>query len=183
MTSQTDERTGRARQLVPEVEQVVGAEQQLPQIPGEIPVIQADPIPELPITGPARIVQAGVLPGQTPQEAFQTRILTGLPVLFSNRYQGTDTDWQMLARWDIVEGGVGELHEISLATSNASKTRYRIVIAGREMSLPDRQVAALQTFPWRDNNIPGPTEVTVEVRSTETATSIIVDGFITGTER
>lgn len=178
----TEQRTGPIRQLPPEEEQVVGTEQQMPRVVGDpLPVIEDIDRREPPGPG-AGLAQISLPAGLTTEQALQRRFLIGLPALFMNRYEGTDTDWQMLARWDIPDLVQGDLHEISLATNNAAKTRYRIIIAGRDMNIPDRQVAALLAFPWRDNVIPGPAQVTLEVRSTD-ATSIIVDGFMSGTER
>lgn len=181
MTTTSEDRSGLRRQLVPEEEQVVGTEGQIAQEPGEpLPVLADIDRIEAPLPARARISFA--LPaGLTAEETLQRVQLGGFPVLFMNRYEGGETDWQMLARWDVLNGVIGDLHEISLATNNAAKTRYRILIGGREMSIPDRQVAALLAFPFRNNNIPGPTSVTIEVRSTDN-TSIIVDGFIVGSE-
>lgn len=181
MTTTQEDRSGLRRQLDPEEEQVVGTEGQIAQEPGEpLPVLGDIDRIEPPL--PARSsVSFSLLPGLTAEETLQRVQLGGLPVLFMNRYEGVEANWQMLARWDVLTGVLGDLHEISLATNNSAKTRYRILIANREMSIPDRQVAALLAFPFRNNNIPGPTSVTIEVRSTD-GTTIIVDGFIVGSE-
>lgn len=178
----TREVTGRRQQLPPDVEQVVGGEGQFTLAPGEeLPVISDIPRREAPL--PAEPTTRVSFPAGTDLEDLQARrTLGGLPVLFTNRYEDVDTDWQELVRWDIIEGVLGDLHEIALSTNNGAKTRYRVIVANREMSIPDRQVASLLNFQFRENNIPGPTSVTVEVRSTD-GTSIIVDSYITGTER
>lgn len=181
----TEQRTGLNRQLSGAEEQVVGSEQQRPFTPGDpLPIIQDIERRELPLptTGITAAEQIILPEGVTAEQAAAQRQLIGLPVLFMNRFERNDTEFQMLARWDIPDLVTGDLHEIALATNNAAKTRYRIIIGGRDMSIPDRQVAALLSFPFRNNNIPGPSEVTIEVRSTD-GTTIIVDAFITGTER
>lgn len=177
------DRTGLNRQLFPEEEQVVGSEQQLPREPGVLPRIE-DVDRRIP-PGPAGFgFSAEQLPtGTQLEQELARQQLIGLPVLFSNRFEGTNQDFQDLVRWDIQEGLIGDLHEISLATNNAAKTRYQIFIGDREMSIPnDRQVSANLAFPFRSNHIPGARSVTLKVRSSD-GTSIIVDGFITGTER
>jgi hypothetical protein len=176
------ETTGPARQLTGEELQIGGSEVQAPDLPGVLPRIEEPPRREPP--GPARpsAPPGPPLTGEQFQDLLRRQQTVGLPVLFVNRYEGGDQTFQELVRWDIPQGLVADLHEISLATNLASRTRYRIIVGNREMSLPDRQMGALLAFPFRANVIPGGTSITVEVRSTD-GTPITVDSFISGTER
>jgi len=176
------ETTGVEHQLGPEEEQVVGTEGQeareppdtvLPRL--EEPDKRVAPLPARP--------RAALPPPAQIQEEVARQTLSGWPILAINRYTGTDADWQMLVRWDIPEDYTGDLHEISLLSDDDANTRYRIYISDRIQDVPvDRQISTPVSMPWRGGVIPGPTSVTVEVRSVGSAT-INVDAFITGTER
>jgi hypothetical protein len=109
--------------------------------------------------------------------------LVGFPVLRWTRYASGDIQWRELLSWQIPDGYVGDLHEISVQSDNDAKTRYRITIAEIDMQIPiDRELSTPADLPWRDVKIPGPATVMVEVRSTD-GTTITVDGLITGTIR
>lgn len=176
-----DEVTGVIQQLAPDVEQVVGPEVQEALAPDTVLPVIGEPdkrIPPIPSPGRPTLPPVEII-----QQEVARQTIIGFPVVKIDRYTGTDLDWQMLLRWDIPPGLTGDLHELSLRTSNPSKTRYRIVFAGRDQGLPvDKDFPSLFTLPWRQTIIPGPVSVTIEVRSTD-GTSITVDGTLTGSER
>lgn len=168
-------------QLIPDVEQVVGAEVQKPRVPGtalpriELPEKREPPqpvAPRAPLPSAAEIAE---------QQAIQ--VIYGLPILRINRYSGSDQDWVELVRWDIPEGRTGDLREISLLSDSDAATRYRIVLANIDQNIPtDRQTTTPIALSWRNTVIPGGASVFVEVLSV-TGAAIHVDGHITGTER
>ncbi len=175
------EATGIIRQLVPEEEQIVRDEPQIPSRPSS-PLIEIEP-PE------KRVVPMPVSPRPplptveevAAQQAYQT--IYGGPVLKVNRYSGNTQDWVELLRWDVPLGYTGDLHTISLLSNNDEKTRYRIFLANVEQDIPtDRQTITPQEHKWDRTVLPGGSAVFVEVRSTD-GTPIIVDGSLTGTVR
>lgn len=176
--------TGEPVQLTPESEQVTPQEVQ--PIPGQAlgePPVLAEPdkrTPPIPDTGAITVT-----PSYTPAQiqALQTaRIVQGWPVLKLNRYTGTDKEWQELIRWEIPLGRTGDLHQLSLLSSNDAKTRYQVVLANIDQTLPlERQTSTPWDAPWRDTVIPGESACYVLVRSTD-GTSITVDGMMSGTE-
>ena len=177
----TQQGTGTLEQLEPLDEQIVDGEPQLPSRPASplitvahpekrMPPLPTSPRPALP--GPSELAQ---------QQAIQA--IYGGPFLDINRFQGTNQDFRELVRWDIPVGFTGDLHEISLKSNNDEKTRYRIFIGNQKQSVADdRQTSTPLTLPWERGVIPGGTSCWVEVRSTD-GTSIIVDGYLTGTVR
>lgn len=183
MTTQAPEEqaTGVIQQLVPDVEQVVGPEVQEALAPDTVLPVIAEPDKRIPpIPGPGRLV---LPPLEILQQEMARQTIIGFPVVKIEQYTGTDRGWAMLLRWDIPAGLTGDLHEISVRTSNPSKTRYRLIFAARDQGLPvDKDFPSLFTLPWRQTIIPGPASVTIEVRSTD-GTSITVDGTLTGSER
>ena len=173
--------TGTIQQLVPVVEQIVDGEPQLPSRPSSPLVTITEPekraapmpvAPRPPLPSAEQIAQ---------QQAYQQ--LYGGPVLKVNRYSGGDKDWVELIRWDVPIGYTGDLHQISLVSSNDAKTRYRVFLANVDQNIPtDRQTLTPVTWPWDRSVLPGGYAVWVEVRSTD-ATPIVVDGMLTGTVR
>ncbi|KKN35593.1 hypothetical protein LCGC14_0782030 [marine sediment metagenome] len=176
-------------QLFPDEAQLTDSERQLPAQAGEPPPLIAESDKRtLPIPDTGVVVQHKNLPEVTPEmvaqaEAIQTlKLLQGWPVAKINRYTGTQAKWQTLVTWKIDSGRIGNLHEISLVSSDDSKTRYRIIIANVDQKVPvDRQTTSPFNLTFRENVIPTGSEVYVQVRSTD-ETSITVDGIITGTE-
>lgn len=173
--------TGTIRQLVPEEEQIVDGEPQLPSRPSS-PLVDIGQ-PEKRLT-PMPVSPRPPLPTAeevAKQEAYQA--IYGGPVLKVNRYEGGDQDWVELVRWDVPLGYTGDLHTISLLSNNDAKTRYRIFLANVDQGIPtDRQTTTPQEHKWDRTVLPGGTAVWVEVRSTD-GTAIIVDGSITATVR
>ena len=173
--------TGTIRQLVPEEEQIVAGEPQLPSRPSS-PLVDIEQ-PEKRVA-PMPVAPRPPLPSQeqiAEQQAYQQ--LYGGPVLVVNRYSGGDLDWVELVRWDLPIGYTGDLHTISLLSDNDAKTRYRIFLANVDQQIPtDRQTNTPQEHKWDRTVLPGGYAVWVEVRSTD-GTAIIVDGSITGTVR
>jgi len=173
--------TGTPQQLIPEVEQIVDGEPQLPSRPSSALVDIEEP--------EKRIVPEPVAPRPplptteeiAEQQAYQQ--IYGGPVLRINRFSGTDQDWVELVRWDIPIGFTGDLREISLVSSNDEKTRYRVFLANVDQNIPtDRQTTTPQSWPWDRTILPGGTSVWIEVRSTD-GTAITVDATLTGIVR
>ena len=175
------EGTGEIEQLTPDVEQVVRGEPQVPSRPSSPLVKVAEPDKR---EAPMPVAPRPPLPTAeqvAAQQAYQA--IYGGPVLKVNRYSGNDQDWVELLRWDIPIGYTGDLHEISLISSNDAKTRYRVFLANIDQGIPtDRQTQTPVTWPWDRTVLPGGYAVWVEVRSTD-GTPIVVDGMLTGTIR
>ena len=173
--------TGTLQQLIPEVEQVVDGEAQVPSRPLSALVDIEEPEKR---TTPMPVSPRPPLPTAeeiATQEAYQ--LIYGGPVLKINRYSGTDQDWVEILRWDIPIGFTGDLRELSILSSNDGKTRYRIFLANQDQHIPtDRQTTTPQNFPWDRTILPGGTSCWVEVRSTD-GTAIIVDAALTGIVR
>lgn len=173
--------TGTLQQLVPEAEQIVDGEPQVPSRPTsplvsiEQPEQRTAPMPVSP--RPPMPSAAEVAQQQTYQQIY------GGPILKVNRYSGNDLDWVELLRWDVPIGFTGDLHTIAILSSNDSKTRYRIFIVNVDQNLPtDRQTSTPQEWKWDRTVLPGGYSVWIEVRSTD-GTAIIVDASITGMVR
>ncbi len=175
------EATGTIRQLVPEEEQIVDGEPQLPSRPSSPLVELGQPEKRL---IPMPVSPRPPLPAAADvaaQQAYQT--IYGGPVLKVSRYEGKDQDWVELVRWDVPLGYTGDLHTISLLSNNDAKTRYRIFLANVDQNIPtDRQTNTPQEHKWDRTVLPGGSAVWVEVRSTD-GTSIIVDATLTATVR
>ncbi len=173
--------SGTLRQLEPEEEQIVDGEPQVPSRPSSPlvkvtePEKRATPMPVAPRPPLPTAEQIAA------QQAYQA--IYGGPVLKVNRYSGNNQDWAELLRWDIPVGYSGDLHQISLVSSNDAKTRYRVFLANVDQGIPtDRQTLTPVTWPWDRTVLPGGYAVWVEVRSTD-GTPIVVDGMLTGTIR
>jgi len=175
------EATGPIEQLIPTEEQVVDGEPQVstragaPLVPVKEPEKRETP---LPVSPRPPLPSAGQI---AEQQAYQA--IYGGPVLKINRYSGVDQEWTELLRWDVPIGFTGDLHEISLMSSNDAKTRYRIFLANVSQNIPtDRQTQTPLSLSWDRTILPGGTTVWVEVMSTD-GTAIIVDGTLTATVR
>ena len=173
--------TGTLQQLIPEVEQIVDGEPQLPTRPLSALVELEEPEKR---TEPMPVAPRPPLPTTeeiAQQQAYQ--MIYGGPVLRVNRFSGTDQDWVELIRWDIPIGFTGDLREISIVSSNDEKTRYRVFLANADQNIPtNQQTTTPQTWPWDRTVLPGGTSVWVEVRSTD-GTAITVDATLTGIVR
>ena len=173
--------TGTLQQLIPEVEQIVDGEPQLPTRPLSALVGIEEPEKR---TIPMPVAPRPPLPTAeevAEQQAYQ--LIYGGPVLRVNRFSGTDQDWVELIRWDIPIGFTGDLREISIVSSNDEKTRYRVFLANADQNIPtNQQTTTPQTWPWDRTVLPGGTSVWVEVRSTD-GTAITVDATLTGIVR
>lgn len=183
--------SGASRQWSPEQAQVVDGESQVSTLPPATIIELAEPDKRIPPSatgqypGEATEViteEAGGVPvAEGAPEAAPVKI--AFPALRWTRYAGTDQNFVELVSWTIPIGYTGDLHEISLQSDNDAKTRWRITIAGVNQAVPtDRTLATPITWPWRDTILPGPTQVMIEVMSTD-GTSITVDASITGTLR
>jgi len=174
-------------QLIPDEEQVVGAEGQQPREFGPagqpvLPTIEQDPkrdaplpsLPLVPIPPDPEVVR----------EAEIRQLIFGVPVVRLNRHSGSENLWRELVRWDVSSARTGDLHEISLLSDNDSLTRYRIFIGGINQEIPeDRQTSTPLEMKWQRTVLPPGSSVVVQVRNTDGATTITVDGVITGSER
>jgi hypothetical protein len=176
--------SGVERQLTPEEQQFVD---------GELQTITQEPMPLIPLEEPPKteptlpagapyptgypiITPAGApaAPGGAPAVPFT------YPILRMNRYSGTDTSWQELVRWDIPDGWVGDLSEISINSSDDTHTKWRFILANVDQNVPtDRPISTPWTGPWRNVRVPGGFTIRVDVCSTD-GTLITVDGSITG---
>jgi hypothetical protein len=191
-----------ANNLPGEVERLSGVPQQVSPgeqqiVDGESQVRTLSPAPLIEIGQPEKRIPPSST-GQYPPEAGELApeeageggaeevtepVKVALPIPRWSRYQGADQDFRELISWSIPLGYVGDLHEIALVSDNDAKTRWRIVIAGTNMNIPtDRTLATPVDWPFRDTLLPGPTTVSVEVRSTD-GTTITADGTISGTLR
>lgn len=169
------------QQLTPEQQQVVGAEVQEPIILGSPPPVIKE---EEKRTVPLPVAGRPVMPaGQALAQAEAQQVIYGVPIAKLGHYVGTDGDFVELVRWDVTPGFTGDLHEISLLSTNDANTRYRLVIGNVDQKLPtDRQTSTPLDFKWQRGVIPGGTSVFVQVRALA-GVNITVDGVITGTER
>ncbi|GAJ12416.1 unnamed protein product, partial [marine sediment metagenome] len=115
------EATGTIRQLVPEEEQIVRDEPQIPSRPSS-PLIEIEPpekrVVPMPVSPRPPLPTAAEVAAQ---QAYQT--IYGGPVLKVNRYSGNTQDWVELLRWDVPLGYTGDMHTISLLSDNDEKTR------------------------------------------------------------
>lgn len=173
--------SGTVRQLIPEEEQIVDGEPQLPSRPSSplVTIEEAEKrIEPLPVSPRPPLPSAAEV---AEKQAYQA--IYGGPVLKVNRYSGTDQDWVELVRWDVPQGYTGDIHEIAIYSDNDEKTRYRVFIGNVDQGVPtDRQTSTPQNWKWDRTILPGGTSIWVEVRSTD-GTSINVDATLTGTIR
>lgn len=173
--------TGELEQLVPTEEQIVDGEPQVPTRPSS-PLVKIEEDEKR--TVPPPTAPRPSLPSAAEIEQRMAELtLFGQPIVVWDRWVGTDQEWRVLVRWDIPFGFTGDLHEISLQSSNDSKTRWRVVLGNVDQNIPtDRQLSTPVTMPWRKSVLPGGSSVYIEVRTTD-GTSINVDGLITGAVR
>lgn len=175
--------SGIGRQLMPEEQQFVD---------GELQTITQSPMPTIPLEEPPK--KEAPLPAGVAYPTGYTPITEGgeggptkgptipytYPILSWNRYSGTETTWQELLRWDIPDGWIGDLHEISINSDDDDHTRWRIILANVDQNLPtDRATSTPWTGPWRDIKIPPGFTVRIDVMSTD-GTAIVVVASITG---
>ncbi len=175
--------SGIGRQLTPDEQQFVD---------GELQTITRAPMPTIPLEEPPK--KEATLPAGAAYPTGYTPITEGggeagavgpiipytYPILRINRYSGTETTWQVLAAWDIPDGWIGDLHEISINSDDDDHTRWRIILANVDQNIPtDRPMSTPWTGPWRDIKIPPGFSVRIDVMSTD-GTAITADASITG---
>jgi hypothetical protein len=97
------------------------------------------------------------------------------------RYSGNDTTPQTVLSWTVTADKVGELSEISLASTTLSHTVWRVTI-GSVVWLDDAILDAILTMPWYDLKLAGGTVVKVEVHSDDVANTINASVSIVGKE-
>ena len=130
-----------------------------PSVPGEVPGL---PVPVLtPITQP------------------QVAVPIGRPVSRHESLTTTEqTEYQAVVEWTIPQLHTGELHEITMATNNYTKTRLRLVLAGEEQWADQTLVGPLAQ-PFRGNKLFENTVVGIYAKSSD-GTSITVYAAIAG---
>ena len=144
--------------------------------PGQLQTVTSAPMPLIPIKLPETRSPYLDL-GQVPQQSLPS---VAVPVVVLNRYQGSDTVWQVLLEWDIPSTLVGNLKQIAINSSNDVKTRYRLFLANLDQQLPtDRQTLTPLSWPFPPNQIPGGTSVRLDVLSVD-GSAITVDGTLSG---
>lgn len=105
----------------------------------------------------------------------------GTPIARLDRYSGSDDEYQEVVSWTVTEGYEGVLHEISMVSTNYSKTHFKLVIAG-VTQFEDKLIQSALSLPWKDNKLASESQVILYAKSTDGTTSITVDGSITGKE-
>lgn len=116
-------------------------------------------------------------------EEYRKRDLQGKPVVVVGRYTGTGTDYQTLALWrvgDLWGLAKGRIEEISVVSSDFSKTRFKLTVMGKVL-FKDLQIQISLTLPLPPHEIPATEKVIIECKSSD-GTNITVNGSITGKE-
>lgn len=182
-----DSPTGEIQQLVPDVEQVVGAEQQQPRQydSAKQPVLPTLTEAEKRSTpGPSEPLIPVPADPIALEEEIARQTIFGVPILRMNRYTGHDKKFVDLLRWEVSYDRTGDLNEISVVSDDDSNTRYRIYIGGINQQIPeDRDLTSPFTARWDRTVLPPATEVALQVRTEDGTTDINVDAMIVGTER
>lgn len=141
------------------------------------------------------LTAAGVSPPPTPTEPLdgvvpivlpppiialpEVGVPIGRPVSRQDSVTTTEqTEYQKVVEWTIPAQHTGELHEIAMATSNYTKTHFRLVLAGEEQWADEILVAPL-TQPFRGNKLFENTVVGIYAKSSD-GTSITVYAAIAG---
>lgn len=106
----------------------------------------------------------------------------GKPVSLTNKYEGTDTDWQKVSEWrvgDIWGYDRGRLDEVSMSADPYLNARFRFTAAGKVMFKNLELIGAL-THSFRvPNEFKRGDKITLECRSSD-GTNINVNMSITG---
>jgi hypothetical protein len=147
-----------------------------------MPLIPLEELPktEAPLPGAAAYPSEYKVTVVTPAAGGGPAIPFTYPIMRINKYSGGAIDWQELIRWDILDGWVGDLHEIAISSSDDTHTKYRFFLANVDQNIPtDRPISTPWTGPWRNNRIPGGFTVRVDIASTD-GTLITIDGSLTG---
>ena len=105
---------------------------------------------------------------------------TETPVCNVQRYSGASTTYQWIASWVVGADVIGYLAEVSLISSNYSKTLFKLDIDGAHI-FTDLQIDAPLSIPFSDTKLPEATEVHLYAKSSD-GTSITADGMISGKE-
>ena len=109
----------------------------------------------------------------------QVVVPIGRPVSRHNSITTTEqTEYQTVVEWTIPQLHTGELHEITMATNNYTKTVLRLVLAGEEQWADQTLIGPL-TQPFRGNKLFENTVVGIYAKSSD-GTAITVYAGIAG---
>lgn len=105
---------------------------------------------------------------------------TEYPAGDNGRYSGTATGYQAVATWTVTSTRSGKLVDVSMITSNYSKTNWKLVVAGDEL-FTGLQIGGALTKIFGELSLAGGDVVELSAASSD-GTSITADGSITGKE-
>lgn len=97
------------------------------------------------------------------------------------RYSGNATSYQTVKSWTVTDDKVGELNEISLASTTLSHAVWRVTI-GATTWLDDAVLDAILTIPFYDLKLLAAAVIKVEVKSDDVANTINASVSIVGKE-
>ncbi len=109
-------------------------------------------------------------------------VVDGVPRANVGRLVTSDTiNYGTVVTMTVAAGNYGDLHEISMFTSDFTETQFRVTIAGVQQ-YTDEVIGTSLSLPWRANKLTAGDVILVEARSV-TGVSVTVDGSITLAER
>jgi hypothetical protein len=111
----------------------------------------------------------------TPSQPATERAAGGV-----GRYSGTSTSYQEVVSWTVAADKVGELKEITVLTTDYTKTAFKITV-GDVTFATDWTVQAAMPLIFEDLKLAAGKVVKVECKSTD-GTSITVDAVIVAKE-
>lgn len=97
-----------------------------------------------------------------------------------DRYSGSATTYQEVAKWTVTADRTGELKEVSMISDQAAKTLWKLVI-GATTIFTDVTIQSPLTLPFFDLKLAAATAVTLSCKSSD-GTAIVADGSIVGKE-
>jgi hypothetical protein len=109
------------------------------------------------------------------------QLAEGVPISRVDRLVTNSLSYQEAVSWVVAVGREGDLHEISLFSSDFTKTQFRLTIAG-VLQWTDVVIGTSLSIPYRSNRLQAGDQVLLEARSTD-GTLVTVDGSISGAER
>ncbi len=111
----------------------------------------------------------------------ETGLAEGAPVSRLDRLVTNSVLYQEVVSWVVAAGKEGDLHEVSMFSTDFTKTQFRLTIAGVQQ-WTDVVVGTSLSIPFRANRLAASDQVLLEARSTD-GTQVTVDGSISGAER
>jgi hypothetical protein len=109
------------------------------------------------------------------------QLAEGVPVSRVDRLATNSPAYQEVVSWVVAAGREGDLHEVSLFSTDFARTQFRLTIAGVQQ-WTDVLVGTSLSIPYRSNRLQAGDQVLLEARSTD-GTLVTVDGSISGAER